>query len=104
MPTPIRALFTFLTMIAAAGFAQAAPSILIVKVLDLDSKPMRGVKINLAEPGCVALSPSDDKGFLRIKLAPGIKPQTWVTLELPSARHAFIQPWDRRAQVPPFEN
>lgn len=104
MFNPLRALCALLTMMAAAACVQAETGILIVKVLDLQNKPLRGLRVNLEEPGCVALGPADDKGFLRIKLAPGIKPQTWVTLELASARYAFIQPWDRRAQVPPFED
>ena len=93
-----------LGLILAAGNARAEKSILIVKVIDLNNNPVRGVILALEEPGCVALGPSDDRGVLRIKLAPGINPQTWVTLELTSARYAFLQPYDRRAQVPGFEN
>jgi tetratricopeptide (TPR) repeat protein len=91
-------------MLLTAGIARAEKSILFVKVMDWKNNPMRGVSLALEEPGCVALGPSDDRGVLRIKLAPGINPQTWVTLELTGARYAFLQPYDRRAQVPGFEN
>src|SRR5262245_46744910 len=93
-----------LGLLLAAGISRAEKSILVVKVMDLKNNPVRGVSLALEEPGCVALGPSDDRGVLRIKLAPGINPQTWVTLELTSAKYAFLQPYDRRAQVPGFEN
>jgi tetratricopeptide (TPR) repeat protein len=93
-----------LGLLLAAGIARAEKSILVVKVMDWKNNPVRGVSLALEEPGCVALGPSDDRGVLRIKLAPGINPQTWVTLELTSARYAFLQPYDRRGQIPAFEN
>src|SRR5215510_4253892 len=93
-----------LGLLLAAGIARAEKNILFVKVMDWKNNPARGVSLALEEPGCVALGPSDDRGVLRIRLAPGINPQTWVTLELTSANYAFLQPYDRRAQVPGFEN
>ena len=93
-----------LGLLLAAGIARAEKGILFVKVIDWKNNPVRGVSLALEEPGCVALGPSDDRGLLRIKLAPGINPQTWVTLELTSAKYAFLQPYDRRAQVPAFDN
>jgi len=91
-------------LLLAAGISRAEQNILTVKVMDLKNNPVRGVSLALEEPGCVALGRSDDRGVLRIKLAPGINPQNWVTLELSSARYALLQPWDRRAQVPAWEN
>lgn len=93
-----------LGLLLSAGVARAEEGILVVKVMDLKNNPLRAVRLALEEPGCVALGPSDDRGYLRIKLAPGIKPHTWVTLELTSARYALLQPYDCRAQVPAFEN
>jgi tetratricopeptide (TPR) repeat protein len=93
-----------LGLLLAPGISRAEKGILFVKVMDLKNNPVRGVSLALEEPGCVALGPSDDRGVLRIKLAPGINPQNWVTLELTSARYALLQPYDRRAQVPAFEN
>jgi hypothetical protein len=54
-------------------------SILVIKVMDLKNSPVRGVRLALKEPGCVELGPRDDRGYLRIKLAPVITPQAWVT-------------------------
>src|SRR5262249_21231239 len=93
-----------LVLLLAAGIARAEKSILVVKVMDWKNNPVRGVSLALEEPGCVALGPSDDRGVLRVRLAAGINPQTSGTLELTSARYAFLQPWDRRAQVPAWEN
>ena len=93
-----------LGLLLAAGIARAEKGILVVKVMDWKNNPVRGVSLALEEPGCVALGPSDNSGVLRIKLSPGINPQNWVTLELTSARYALLQPYDRRAQVPAFEN
>ncbi len=100
----VRKVFCLLVMIAAAVLAKAETGILTVKMLDLRNTPVRGIRVNVEEPGCVALGPADDRGLARIRLAPGIKPPAWITLELSSAQYAFVQPWDRRAQVPPFEN
>src|SRR5262245_65988627 len=92
-----------LGLLLAAGIARAEKGILFVKVMDWKNNPARGVSLALEEPGCVALGPSDDRGVLRIRLAPGINPQTGVTLELTSANDAFLQPYDRLGQLPCFE-
>src|SRR5205085_9941444 len=100
----IRMLCSLLVLSLAAVVAQAKSRILIIRVYDLQNQPVPGIKINLREPGCVVLSPTDIRGVTRIKLATNIKPGMWVTMELSNSRYAFIQPWNQLAQVPSFEN
>jgi hypothetical protein len=92
MRTIFRSSVYLLGLLLAAGIARAERSILFVKVMDWKNNPVRGVSLALEEPGCVALGPSDDRGVLRIKLAPGINPQNWVTLELTSASMLSCNP------------
>src|SRR5262250_1337333 len=62
--------------------AQAETGILWVKVLNLKNTPIRKISVGAEGPGSSALT--DDRGLARIRLAPQIRPGTWVTLEVSS--------------------
>jgi tetratricopeptide (TPR) repeat protein len=86
----------------AAITAQAEPGILWVKVLSLKNTPVRKVSVGTEGPGSSTLT--DDRGLVRIKLAPQTRPGTWVTLEVSSGAYTFVSPWNRKVIIPPFEN
>src|SRR5262245_23032853 len=86
----------------AATVAQAETGILWVKVLNLKDRPIRKISVGTEGPGSSAIT--DDRGLARIRLAPQTRPGTWVTLEISSGTYAFVSLWNRKVQIPPFEN
>src|SRR5439155_11197535 len=66
-----------------------------------------GVRISTEGDGSTGPA-TDPAGKTRIRLAPQTQPGHRVTLQVvasPAQRDlVFISPWDRTAQVPPFEN
>ncbi|HEV2667405.1 MAG TPA: hypothetical protein VG324_20985, partial [Blastocatellia bacterium] len=98
--------FRLLSLVCLAAFAaitaQAQSRILLVKVLNFKDRPIRNVSVGLEGSGSPALT--DDRGMAGIKLAPQIKPGTWVTLEASGGDFAFVSPWNRKVLIPPFGN
>jgi tetratricopeptide (TPR) repeat protein len=90
-----------LTALAAIA-AQAEPGILWVKVVNLKNLHIRGIGVGTEGPGSSTLT--DDRGLARIKLAPQTRSGSWVTLEVLGDKYAFVSPWNRKVQIPPFEN
>jgi uncharacterized protein YkwD len=88
------------TMLAEEG-------VLVLVVMDTEQHPFANVRIGTAGDGG---SPqfTDQNGKARLRLAPGTKPDAWVTLLLMGAPNgldlAFISPYDGRIRVPPFDN
>jgi len=86
--------------------ARAEQGMLVVHVRDVKDRPLIGVEI--ATEGDGGTGKSDPKGKARIRLASQTRPGHRVTLQIvtaPGKRDlVFISPWDRTAQVPPFDN
>jgi hypothetical protein len=102
MKTTNNLLCTLLITIAIFTCGRAEPGVLWVKVSDLKGQPM--AKMELATDGPGGSGISSTKGLLKLTLAPQTRPGSLVTLQLISRQYAFVSPWDRRVQVPPFEN
>jgi len=102
----MRPLIRSITLVSLATLAvittQAEQGILWVKVLNLKDRPISEVSVGTEGPGSSALT--DDRGLVKIKLAPQTRPGTWVTLEVSSGAYTFVSPWNRKVLIPPFEN
>lgn len=87
--------------------ALAEEGVLLLIVSENGPHPFPGVPIGAAG-GAASPQTTDQNGKVRLKLAPGTKPSTWVTLLIGSAPTgiavAFISPYDGRVRVPRFDN
>ena len=96
-----------LALLLWAGTASAEKGVLILHVKDVKDRPMAGVQIGTEGDGAIG-PPSDRAGKTRVRIAPQTQPGHRVTLQIvaspPKTDLVFISPWDRTAQVPPFEN
>lgn len=94
-----------LGLLALCGVAWTEDGILVVHVSDLNERPINGVQ--LAAIGS-STGPPTAAGTTRIRLAPGIRPGHWVTLQIVAHRQGkdlvFVSPWDSRVPVPSFES
>ncbi|HEY4564144.1 MAG TPA: tetratricopeptide repeat protein, partial [Thermoanaerobaculia bacterium] len=93
-------------MLLAAGAARAEEGILVVHVNYLDKKPLPRIRIGTTGDGSIEVT--DVAGRARIRLAPGVKAGQEVALQIVPGENdkdswVFINPWDQRALVPPFE-
>src|SRR5215470_2509243 len=99
--------FSLLYVFTTAAVAYAEKGVLILNVKDTKDQPIGEVKISTEGDGSTG-PPTDKAGKTRIRLAPQTQPGHRVTLQIvgsPAQRDlVFISPWDRTAQVPPFEN
>ena len=97
---------SLLFVLTLTATANAEKGILILNVTDTKDVVIAGVEIGPEGDGSTGRT--DGKGKARIKLAPQTQPGHRVTLRVfssPAQRDlVFISPWDRTAQVPPFEN
>lgn len=96
-------LLTILLMTSAV----AEEGVLLLIATENGRHPFPGVPIGAAGGGG-SPQPTDQNGKARLKLAPGTKPSTWVTLLIGNRPNgiavAFISPYDGRVRVPPFDN
>ncbi|HEY4593658.1 MAG TPA: tetratricopeptide repeat protein, partial [Thermoanaerobaculia bacterium] len=95
-----------LAALLATGAAWAEDGILVVHVNYLDKKPLPRVRIGTTGDGSIEVT--DMAGRARIRLAPGVKAGQEVALQIVPGENdkdswVFINPWDQRALVPPFE-
>jgi uncharacterized protein YkwD len=85
----------------------AEEGVLLLIATENGRRPFPGVPIG-AEGGVGSPLPTDQNGKARLKLAPGIKPNAWVTLLIGNRPNGtvveFVTPYDRRVRVPPFDN
>src|SRR5215472_15942508 len=100
------AAFVMVLLILWGPRAVAEQGYLVVHVRDVKDRPLVGVEIGTEGDG--GTGKSDPKGKARIRLAAQTRPGQRVTLQIvpvPGKRDlVFISPWDRIAQVPPFDN
>jgi len=79
----------------------------VVHVSDVQNKPISGVVLSTRGDGSGGTK-TDNAGKARIQLAIEDKSGNWVSLQIVQVLSkkdlVFISPWDRRAQIPPFEN
>ncbi|HEY0556646.1 MAG TPA: hypothetical protein VGG20_20490, partial [Thermoanaerobaculia bacterium] len=80
--------------------------ILVVHVTYLDKKPVAHLRIGTTGDGSIEVT--DVGGRARIHLAPGVKADQEVGLQVvPGEKDrdawVFISPWDQRVRVPPFD-
>ena len=89
---------------AICGLAFAEQGVLVVHVSDPRDRPIQGVSLATQGDGSTG-APTSGQGRTRIRLAAQTRPKTWVTLQVIRPQDlVFISPWDKRVQVPPFEN
>ena len=87
--------------------ALAEEGVLVVILTDIGEHPFPGARISATG---VAGSPqaADQNGKVRLKLAPGTKPNSWVKLLIANPPNgidlAFVSPPDGRVRVPSFDN
>jgi tetratricopeptide (TPR) repeat protein len=93
-----------LTLAAMCGLASAEQGILVVHVSDPQDRPIENVRLATQGDGSTG-APTTGQGRTRIKLAAQTRAKTWVTLQIIQPKDlVFVSPWDKRVQVPPFEN
>ena len=96
-----------LLLVTPSLVAHAEKGILVLHVRDAKDQPIAAVQIATEGDGATG-PPTDRAGKTRIQLAPQTQPGHRVTLQIvasPQKRDlVFLSPWDRTAQVPPFEN
>jgi hypothetical protein len=85
----------------------AEEGILVLHVADTQRKPLSSVEISTMGDGTSDIT--DDEGKARLGLAVGTTPGKWVSLQIVSTQQGhpdwvFIDPWNSRVIVPPFEN
>lgn len=85
----------------------AEEGILVLHAANTQRQPISGVEIGTMGDG--ASDMTDNEGKARIGLAVETKPGKWVSLQIVSKRQGhpdwvFIDPWNSRVIVPPFEN
>jgi tetratricopeptide (TPR) repeat protein len=90
----------------ACPIAWAEKGILVVRVEDVQRRPVAGLEIGVEGAGGLAVT--DANGRARIRLAPESKEKSWVSLQIVKSPVGqdlvMVSPWDYRAQVPSFEN
>ena len=108
----VTALFSVLAQLARrfagiaviCGLAFAEQGVLVVHVSDPQDRPIQGVSLATQGDGSTG-APTSGQGRTRIRLAAQTRAKTWVTLQVVRPQDlVFISPWDKRVQVPPFEN
>jgi tetratricopeptide (TPR) repeat protein len=93
-----------LTLAATCALAFAEQGILVVHVSDPQDRPIENVRLATQGDGSTG-APTSGPGRTRIKLAAQTRAKTWVTLQIIQPQNlVFVSPWDKRVQVPPFEN
>jgi len=93
-----------LALAGICGLASAEQGILVVHVSDPQDRPIQNVQLATDGDGSVG-GLTDVGGRTRIRLAAQTRAKTWVTLQIIQPQNlVFVSPWDKRVQVPPFEN
>ena len=91
----------------ACSLAWAEEGMLVVIVTDTQSHPVPGLRIGV-KGNSESPQITDQNGKARMRLAPGTRPSTSVSLQIvksPSGMDlTMISPDDGRVQVPPFNN
>ena len=86
------------------GMALAEQGILVVHVSDPQDRPIQAVSLATQGDGSTG-APTNGQGRTRIALAVQTRAKTWVTLQIIRPQDlVFVSPWNKRVQVPPFEN
>jgi hypothetical protein len=101
-------LIILVSLCLACSLVWAEEGVLVVEVTDVQSHPVPGLRIGVegsnSTPGI-----TDRNGKTRIRLAPGTKPGSLVSLAIMNSPGGedleIISPFaGRRATVPPFDN
>ena len=93
-----------LLLVVMCGMALAEQGILVVHVSDPQDRPIQAVSLAAQGDGSTG-APTNGQGRTRIALAVQTRAKTWVTLQIIRPQNlVFVSPWNKRVQVPPFDN
>jgi len=112
-----RSLLILAAILFLSNLVLAEDGLLVVSITNPKGQPITGIVLTTKGDSSTGASTSavdqmgtgmvsSDTGKIRIKLAPGTKPNSEVSLLIVRAPSdmVFVSPWDGRVRVPPFDN